>query len=266
MQILKVQLPSDPIIPYLTFCRLIADAVHPIDKESKGINCVIFKIYPAESKTLEFGIGVPYVLDSKDIKEFAKLLPKLPPLRYGMPEAEIDLFMKDYAGLPKRPIWTPVIASEKTAFEQKYKHSKIMDCHLQAIRAERAAGRLVPVDGTHVVMDTVQIGAHLSRQAAIAYLDRHGLAYESNEIQRERVPEPSLSSTDRKKRITQRDREIIFQRHTKNIAQGMDDPTQQIAEQYGVTVRWISAIVKTEREKAEKVPAYNNPFGVNKKK
>lgn len=266
MQVHKVKLPSDPLIPYLKFCRLIADAIHPIDKDIKGIKCVMLKVYRPEAPSPGFGIGVPYALDDKDLKSLAKLLPKLPPLSYGMSEQNVDSFIQAYLNLPNRPLWTPVIASEKTAFEQKYKHSKIMDRHLQAIREERVAGRLVPVDATHVVMDAVQIGAHISRQAAITYLERHGLAYESNEIVKEQMQEPNLSSAGKKKRITKRDREIIFQRHTRNIAQGMDDPTQQIAEQYGVTVRWISAIVKKEREKAEKGLAYNNPFGVNKKK
>lgn len=249
MQIHKVKLPSDSLIPYLKFCRLIADAIHPIDKDVQGIKCAIFKIYPAEG-ALGFVTGLTYPLDGKDIKELAKLLPKLPPLHYGMPEAEVDLFMQAYADLPKRPVWAPVIASEKTAFEHKYKHKEIMDRHLQLVRGEQAAGRLVPVDATHVVLDAVQIGAHISRYDAIAYLKRHGLEFDNDEIGNP-VSKKSRSADGVKKPLSPKEKETIVRYHKRNIDEKRPKPTQQIAELFNVSTRMITSIVKEAKEAQE---------------
>jgi hypothetical protein len=249
MQIHKVKLPSDSLIPYLKFCRLIADAIHPIDKDIKGIKCVIFKIYPPEA-ALGFVTELTYALADKDMQELGKLLPKLPPLHYGMPEAEVDLFMQAYANLPKRPVWTPVIASEKTAFEHKYKHKEIMDRHLQLMREERRAGRLVPVDATHVVLDAVQIGAHISSQDAIAYLKRHGLEYDNDEIGNPISKKGQSFEKDRKS-LTLKDKETIVKLHKKYTDEKRPKPTLQIAELFNVSTRRITSIVKEAKEAKE---------------
>ncbi|MFC3532126.1 hypothetical protein ACFOLG_07990 [Vogesella facilis] len=97
----RVKLPSGPLIHYLKFCRVIAEAVCPIDKDLEGIKCVLAKIYPPDVPTPNFGPGVPYSLEKADRQALAKVLPKLPPLRHPMSEEKVALFMEAYVNLPK---------------------------------------------------------------------------------------------------------------------------------------------------------------------
>ena len=62
----RVKLPSGPLIPYFQFCRLIAQAVYPIDKDLNGIKCVLAKIFPTKAPTsyADVEAEVPYSLDA----------------------------------------------------------------------------------------------------------------------------------------------------------------------------------------------------------
>lgn len=280
MQAHKVKLPSDPLIPYLKFCRLIADAIHPINKDIKGIKCVMSKVYHSEAPSLGFGIGLPYALDDKDLKSLAKLLPKLPPLSYGMSEADIDLFMQAYESLPERPLWMPLIASEKTVSAEKIKHRQAMDLHIELVRKERVAGRLVPLNNIHVALDAVQLDAHISRQDAIAYLKRHGLEYEdeiaksqeqnilSNKTVHQAGDVDPTALIARKsqvgaKRFSDAQKEDAVKRS--NQLEGVvNDFVQKVAEEYGVNVRTIDnwrRAAKKAKEEAKKLRRFQGFSG-----
>lgn len=176
-----VKLPSGPLIHYWKFCRLIAEALQPINKNPEGIDCVEAKSYPAGAPSPYAGTDVPHTLDEADRRALAKVLPKLPPLKYSMSEKDISSFMEAYKKLPDRPMWMPVLVTKETILGLKIKRDQIMNRHIAAIREERRSGRLVPVDANHVPLEAVEIGAHLTRKDAIAYLERHGMRYDDGE-------------------------------------------------------------------------------------
>lgn len=258
----SVKLPSDQLIHYLKFCRVIADAVSPIDKDIVGIKCVRAKTYPIE-KTNEHLSKVPFFLDEMDREALAKLLPNLPPLSYPMSLDQVAAFMEAYVNLPDRPIWMPVLITEETIHERKVKHDQTMDRHLEAIRKECNAGLLVAVDANHVPLDFVQIGAHIPRRDAIAYLVRCGIAFEDEIV---KSPEQNILSSktphqtgkmDRNgligvenrvgaKRFTAAQKEDAVRRSNelKGIAH---DFVKQVADEYGVTVRTIDNWIRVEK-------------------
>lgn len=273
----RVKLPSGPLIHYLKFCRVIAEAVCPIDKDLEGIKCVLAKIYPPDVPTPNFGPGVPYPLDETDRQALAKVLPKLPPLRYPMSEKgassfkeESASFMEAYVNLPKRPEWIPLLVNEETILGRKIEHNQVKDRHLEAIREERKAGRLVPVDINYVPLEAVQIGAYLTRKDAIAYLERHGLAYDERETAKSPEQDSLLSETGhpaldadplalsngtsvvgqpiyspaKKAEIVERSKELQ--------AAGEKDYRARVAKEYGVTPKSIYNWVKKDEEMKKK--------------
>jgi hypothetical protein len=270
MQVL-IKLPSDPLIHYLKFCRVIADAVSPIDNDLVGIKCVLAKNFPAEKTNEHFG-KVPFPLDEADRKALAKLLPNLPPLKYPMSVEQVATFVEAYRNLQERPIWIPVLITEEIIYGRKAKHDQTMDRHLDAIRKECNAGQLVPVDASHVRLDSVQIGAFIPRREAIAYLNRCGLSYEDSMPM---SPEQNVSLDmtelqagdtnpkmliDRKypvgaKRFSDAQKEEAVRR-SKELEGVVNDFVQQVADEYGVTVKTIDnwrRAARKAKEEAEKL-------------
>lgn len=182
--LIRVKLPTGPLINLWGFCKSIADAVSPRYKSLEGVGCVSGKIYPPDVQTPIFGIAGPYPLDEADQQALSNLLVQLPRLRYRMKDEEIALFMKAYASLADRPTWTPQLLTTEMVIVRKLKHDQVVDHHLKAIRQEHIAGRLVPVDINYVPVEAEQLGAHLTRKDAIAYLERHGLMCEDEESAR----------------------------------------------------------------------------------
>lgn len=139
------------------------------------------KIYSPDALTGFFGAGVPYSLDEDDRQAFAEVLPKLPHLRCPMSEEERASFMEAYVKLPNRPIWMPLLETEETILARMREHDKVISKHVDALRREHRAGRLAPVNAHYVPVEAVEIGAQVTREDAIAYLKRHGLAFDDGE-------------------------------------------------------------------------------------
>lgn len=240
----QVELPSGPLIPYWAFCRAIADAVGPRYKDLEGIDCVSEKIYPPDVPPPNFSIAGPYPLEDADRQALSKVLVKLPRLHYPMPEEEVASFMEAYVNLPKRPEWIPFLVNEKTVLGRKNEYEQIADRHLKALREEHKAGRIVPVSADHTPLNAVEIGAYLTRKDAIAYLARHGLAYDDKDA-RGSPGSPVESSTAVGKAIlSPSDRETIPKLHAQWVAEGRRKPTALLAEKYGVSERWIRKVIE----------------------
>ncbi|MBO7930560.1 hypothetical protein J6358_12475 [Burkholderia pseudomallei] len=255
-----VKLPSGPLIHYWKFCRLIAEALQPINKNPKGIDCVEAKSYPAGVPSPYAGTDVPHDLDEADRQELAKVLPKLPPLKYPMSEEDIASFTEAYAKLPNRPMWVPVLVTKDTILGRKIKHDQIMDRHIAAIRKECRAGRLVPVDANHVPLEAVEIGAHLSRKDAIAYLEQHGLAYDDEDARKSPGSEIKSSTTVGKAKLSQSDRELLPQRRAKLVAEGVRNPTEQLAKELGVSTSRIRALIREAKATEPSPPSLARAF------
>ncbi|WP_423380280.1 hypothetical protein [Burkholderia sp. LMG 32019] len=266
----RVKLPSGPLIHYLQFCRLIAAALQPVDKNPKGIDCVWAKSHPSGVSSPYAGTDVTLPLGEADREALAKVLPKLPPLRYPMSERDVALFAEAYAKLPDRPLWTPVLVTEETILGLKIKRDQIMDRHIAAIREERRAGRLVPVDANYVPLKAVQIGAHLTRKDAVAYLERHGLAYDDEETATSSLSgavadlaldtDPLALSSGTSKvgrpQFSPATKAAAVKRSKELEAAGEKDPRKRAAEEFGTTRRsiydWVKAADDEKNKKQEK--------------
>lgn len=262
-----IKLPSGPLIHYWKFCHLIAEALQPINKNPTGIDCVWAKRYPSGVPSPYAGTDVPHTLDEADRRALAKVLLKLPPLKYSMSEKDINSFMEAYEKLPNRPMWMPVLVTKETMLGLKIKRDQIMDRHIAAIREERRAGRLVSVDANCVPLEGLEIGAHLTRKDAIAYLERHGLAYNDEEITKNPtqnalsseavhlaldadslalsggaspVGHPKLSAVQRAE-VVKRSKELE--------AAGVTDFRARVAREYGVTPKSVYNWVQEDKKK-----------------
>ncbi|ARU20777.1 reverse transcriptase [Ralstonia solanacearum] len=282
-----VKLPSGPLIHYWKFCRLIAEALQPINKNPKGIDCVWAKSYPAGVPSPYAGTDVPLPLDEADREALAKVLPKLPPLKYPMSERDIASFTEAYVQQPNRPLWMPVLVTEEAILGLKIKRDQVMDRHIAAIREERRAGRLVPVDANYVPLEAVEIGAHLTRKDAIAYLERHGMAYVDEETATS--PEQGSSSVEAAHlaldtnplALSSRTSKVghpQFSAATKAAAvkrskelevAGVKDHRERAAKEYGTTSRSIYKWVKEDEEmeeRQEKKPSLADFWSPTRKK
>ncbi|BCL90885.1 hypothetical protein ACNRBV_22870 [Ralstonia pseudosolanacearum] len=266
----RVKLPSGPLIHYLQFCRLIAAALQPIEKNPKGTDCVWAKSYPSGVPSPYAGTGVPLPLVEADRKVLAKVLQKLPPLKYPMSEKDAGSFMEAYANLPDRPMWMPVLVTEETILGLKIKHDQVKDRHIAAIREERRAGRLVPVDANYVPLDAVEIGAHLTRKDAIAYLERHGMSYVDEEtttspeqgslsgeaahpaLDTDSLALSSGTSQVGRPQFSDATKAAAVKRSKELEAAGEKDPRKRAAEEFGTTRRSIYDWVKADDEKNKK--------------
>ncbi|KGC64725.1 hypothetical protein DP57_689 [Burkholderia pseudomallei] len=286
----RVKLPSGPLIHYLQFCRLIADALQPVDKHPKGIDCVWAKRYPPGVPSPYAGIDVTPSLDKTDREALARVLPKLPALKYPMSEEDAGLFMEAYAKLPDRPMWMPVLVTEETILGLKIKHDQIMDRHIAAIREERKAGRLVPVDINFVPVDAVQMEAHLTRKDAIAYLERHGMPYDDGGAATGReqgslsaaaaapasdadpLAPSSGTSVVGRPQFSAATKAAAVKRSKELEAAGEKDPRKRVAEEFRTTRRsiydWVMKDMKDQeaKEKQEKKPSLANFWPRTEKK
>lgn len=247
----RVKLPSGPLIHYWKFCREIAKAVCPLDTSPTGIDCVWAKSYPSGVPSPYAGTNVPFPLDEADRRALARVLPKLPPLKYPMSEEDAGSFMEAYAKRPDRPMWMPVLVTEETVLGLKIRHDQVMDRHIASIREENRARRLVPVDANYVPIEAVQAGAYLIRKDAIAYLDRHGLAYDDEDARRSHEGEVESSTAPGKVVLSLSDRETIPIRHAKLVAEGVKNPTDLLAKEFGVSTRRIRALVSEANAKKQ---------------
>ncbi len=247
----RVKLPSGPLIHYWKFCREIAKAVSPIDTSPTGIDCVWAKSYPSGVPSPYAGTNVPFPLDEADRRALAKVLPRLPPLKYPMSEEDAGSFMDAYAKRPDRPMWMPVLVTKETVLGQKIRHDQVMDRHIASIREEHRAKRLVPVDANYAPLEAVQAGAYLTRKDAIAYLDRHGLAYDDEDVRRSHDGEAELSTAMGKAVLSPGDREAIPMRHEKLVSEGVKNPTDLLAKEFCVSTSRIRALVREAKAKKQ---------------
>jgi len=247
----RVKLPSGPLIPYLEFCKAIAEAVSPFDKNFEGIKCVWGKIYTTDAPPLG-GKGVPYRLDETDRLELATVLQKLPPLRCPMSEDAVDSFMAAYVKLPDRPLWMPLLVTEEMILGFKIKHDQIMDHHIAAIREERRAGRLAPVDIYNVPLEAVQIGAYLTRNDAIGYLTRIGLLYDDEETAPSLKQDIVSSEAEAQSLTADEKKTAIIKFHADLKAKlTIDDPTRQTAEEFGVSESYVRRLSRVAARREE---------------
>lgn len=256
--LIRVKLPTGPLINLWGFCKSIADAVSPRYKSLEGVDCVSGKIYPPDVQTPIFGIAGPYPLDEADQQALSNLLVQLPRLRYLMPEEEIASFMKAYASLADRPTWTPQLLTKETVIVRKLKHDQVVDRHLKAIRQEHISGRLVPVDIDYVPVEAEQLGAHLTRKDAIAYLERHGLMYEDEEIAKGLKQDALKSEAEAQSLSGDEKKAAIVKFHAELKAKGDNSPSKKTAIEFNVVETYVRRVIRETKNAKKKEPSPGN--------
>lgn len=124
--------------------------------------------------------SLPYQLDDRDRRALEVVLPQLPALRYPMTEDDAIAFMDAYFRLPNHPAWEPVLMTAAYVEQQRGLREQHFDKVLQALREEFAAGRLQACTQSGLPVKAMTLRCYIPRQSAIAYLDRYGLAHDSN--------------------------------------------------------------------------------------
>ncbi|WCM19795.1 AlpA family phage regulatory protein [Paraburkholderia bryophila] len=251
----RVELPADPLIEYLSLCTAIAEAVHPASaRHYRGIECIVNKMvthhvpmappppnekwpFPVEFQSvllseggrtldqllpdradvgqmsalelpLESGpprqmveLSMPYRLDENDRHALQEILPNLPPLQYPISDAEQAAFLDAWFRLKERPAWEPVLVTREYIERRKAAQLAALAEHQQALQEEFKSGGIEALDGHHVPVPVLIGGSFISRQQAIAYLERRGFSYVSAELAvgAEAKNWPAASEAERKR-------------------------------------------------------------------
>ncbi|WP_423391448.1 hypothetical protein [Burkholderia sp. LMG 21824] len=201
-----------------------------------------------------------YKLTDDDRRELAEVLqnPALPPLRYPMSEDERAAFRAAYIRLQKRPSWEPRLISDEMVEQRKTEQLDYLGRLHDALQREVEEGRIVPLDRDHFQTKFFANGAFISREQAVAYLERNGFEYQIgepevvergsvdvSEAQAEKLSaeEGKGSGVGRRKLSPARERELVDY-HNKLKASGKKPYVKPTAEKFGISVTWVSKLVK----------------------
>ncbi|MEK6289771.1 MAG: AlpA family phage regulatory protein [Paraburkholderia tropica] len=127
-------------------------------------------------------LSMPYRLDENDRRALQKILPTLPPLRYPISDADQAAFRDAWFSLKDRPTWEPVLVTTEYIQRRKDEQSTVLAKQQEALQKEFKGGRLEALDGHYVPVTVLMAGCFISRQQAIAYLERRGFSYVSAEL------------------------------------------------------------------------------------
>ncbi|KGV08976.1 hypothetical protein [Burkholderia pseudomallei] len=208
-------------------------------------------------------LTLPYELTDADREAFAKVLVDIKrPLRYPMSDEERAEFMEAYCKLPNRPMWMPALVTEETINRRKSEHDAVLLRHQRALLQEFEAGRLTPVNAYHAPVASLMAGTFIPRAQAVAYLERHGFAYQDREKEDDQLlaEQPSLEAeadTDhgkkeaagkRKPRLTaEQCKQLLAYREeleAKKKRGEIKNPTRQTAERFGVSDSYVRRLVR----------------------
>lgn len=212
-----VKLPSGPLIEYLVFCRVLAQAACPTEKRHfTGIECIVGKVVYSQvpmprtpdgercvasaelqsvllsndGRTLDqlqqgevsqsqvVELPLSYALDKADRAALARILPLLPSLRYPVSQADEVAFLEAYAALKDRPMWKPILITDSWMFDRRNEYMTVLQGHQKALAEEFRQGRLRAVDARGVPVDALRWPSFISRQQAISYLQQCGYVHD----------------------------------------------------------------------------------------
>ncbi|NKF96860.1 AlpA family phage regulatory protein [Ralstonia solanacearum] len=190
----------------------------------------------------------PYGLDEADRVALEGLLPKLPPLRYPMTDAEAATFMRAYSDLPERPAWEPILMTAADVAQQDRLQEQHFDNVLQALRDEFAAGRLIACTQTGLPVKAMTLRCFIPRQSAIDFLHRYGLAHDGDDLDvalSRDSPEPQ-GAIRRKLTDKQKQELVAYWKALKK--DGAKACTQQTAKKYDVSDSYVRRLLREAQE------------------
>lgn len=216
-------------------------------------------------------ISLRFPLSDDDRRDLAEVLPNLPPLRYPMSEQETAAFMEAYFNMPNHPMWVPELVTEATIERRKAHQDAEFRRRQEALRQEFEAGRLTPVNASHMPVAALMVGTFIPRTQAIAYLKKHGLAYEDemagttvlepvraskSALERPNIPEVSSSPNSGNKvgapKASPSERAAAVKYYYDLRADGVVNFLEQTAKKYGVSPRTITEWVNKANEDKKK--------------
>ncbi|WP_244814724.1 hypothetical protein [Caballeronia sp. Lep1P3] len=252
---------------------LPSDLPHPVE------NGVLELPLPDASPRQVGELTLPFKLSDADRRELAKVLTKLPPLRYPMAEEATAAFMEAYFNLSDRPMWVPDLVSAATINRRKAEQATALERHQKALKRAFEAGWLVPVNAYRAPVAILTAGTLIPRAQAIVYLEQHGLEYDvessgginpdvgaagDDVSPKPATPESSrnaLTSPGWTGKVSPSERAAAAVQVYRDLKQaGERNYTMQTALRFGVSKRSISKWVKEAKErekqqKTERLPA-----------
>lgn len=120
-------------------------------------------------------LAAPYTLSEEDWRSLRDIVPKLPPLRYPISDADATAFLDAWCGLKDRPAWMPVLVTAAHIERCRSEQGEMAMRHQQALKGEFARRQLVAVDAGYASVASLVPGSFIPRESAIAYLHRCGL-------------------------------------------------------------------------------------------
>lgn len=201
----------------------------------------------------------PVRLSDDDRRYLEGVLPILPILRYPMSEEEEFEFMKAYLSLKDHPPWRPTLVTSATLEQRKAQQDEVMSNHRQALRNEFFHGRLNAVDRSYVGVKALSIGCYIPRAQAIAYLSWNGMDYDDQNFSE--VPEviaptsleetvelsDDAASSTMKPKLDDKKKQEIGEYYKDLKRMGVKDYTQQAAQKFGISTRYVRMIVGQPR-------------------
>ncbi|MET3116987.1 hypothetical protein AAKU64_001200 [Undibacterium sp. GrIS 1.8] len=205
-------------------------------------------------------LTLPYKLTDNDREVMEKLLVDLPSLHYPMSDYGMESFLSAYSSLPNRPEWKPVLVDAKTIERRQAEQDTVMIHHQRVLQDELARERLSAVDANHVSVARFGIGTYLPKGQAIAYLERCGILHVEKREVSDRDVQTEISIIDqeslkakrsalRKPKLTKKDKQEIVKRHDELQRKGVNNFSQQLAEQFGISSGYVRRIVREAKDK-----------------
>lgn len=192
-----VLLPPGSLIGIAGLCWAIAYAKFPTgEKGLRNIDCIRCKrTLPHDPENESFSFCTP--LSDSDRGELDGLWAsrKLPELCYPMTTGDIAKFMDAFRKRPSSKKWEPVFLDAEEINERKAKQIALGNAHTDALLRGFEAGEIIFVDDNNIPLKNLFGNPLMSREQAIAYLNRCGLAWRDEDEK----PIKSESETSRGK-------------------------------------------------------------------
>ncbi|HEX7932643.1 MAG TPA: transposase [Paraburkholderia sp.] len=157
------------------------DQLLPDRADASQMSALELPLEPGQPRQM-IELAMPYRLDENDRRALQEILPSLPPLQYPISDADQAAFLDAWFRLKERLAWEPVLVTTAYVERRKAAQPAARAEHQQALQEEFKSGRIEALNGHHVPVSVLMGSSFISRQQAIAYLERRGFSYVSAEL------------------------------------------------------------------------------------
>lgn len=227
----------------------------PVDQSDTATSSTPNLPSDSELRSQMVELTLPYKLEGDERELMERLLVDLPALRYPMSQDEVENFMSAYFRMPNRPAWEPTLVTAKTIERRQMKQDNVVREHQKALQDELTRERISAVNANYVPVKRFVMGTYLPRDQAIAYLGRLGILHVDKvdvihrDVQTEisEIHEESLEENNRaigKPKLSDKQKKELVKLHHKLKKEKVKAHTKQVAEQFGISDRYVRDLVK----------------------